>query len=485
MKKTLLILSACFIIVASAQCQITWNSGINISNNTYSNTHPRVTLDRAGNPLVIWGRMSDESVFFSRWTGTQFTTPVKLNPTWLTVATASWMGPDIASHGDTVYVVVKRTPEAADTNRIFIFRSFNGGSSFNAPVEFAFIADSISRFPTVTTDATGNPIVAFMKFNASFFDSRWVVTKSSDYGSTFTTDGKASGWGNSADVCDCCPGAIISSGNNAAMLYRNNKMNIRDTWTGISNNNATTFSSGFQVDNNNWLLMSCPSSGPDGVIIGDTLFSTFMSSGSGNYRTYLSKSSINSGEMSSITNLTGPITGLGQQNYPRIATDGNAMAIVWQQSVSGAAQLPILFTNNISMGFTASYDTVDLANITNADVAMGNGNIFVVWQDDNSGTVKYRSGSYAPTTEIKEIAESNVSVYPNPFSTETTFQTNHLFKKATLIVYNAFGQVVKQIKDISGPTTTLHRDNLPAGFYFMRILQDNKVIMADKLIITD
>src|SRR4051812_36554908 len=99
-------------LYASGQSQITWTTGNNISTSTYSNMHPRIALDGAGNPLVIWGRMSDESVYLSRWTGSSFTTPMKINPGWLRIATGSWMGPQITTHGDTVYIVMKRTPEA-------------------------------------------------------------------------------------------------------------------------------------------------------------------------------------------------------------------------------------------------------------------------------------------------------------------------------------------------------------------------------------
>ncbi|HQW46036.1 MAG TPA: hypothetical protein PLZ98_03125, partial [Chitinophagaceae bacterium] len=267
---------------AFAQSGITWSMGMNIAANSYDNMHPRMSLNGAGQPMVVWGKMSDKSVQFTRWNGAAFTTPIKLNPAWMTVAGASWMGPDIASKGDTVYVVVKREPEAADTNRIFIFTSYNGGVSFNAPVELAVIADSLTRFPTITTDASGNPIVAYMKFNSSFLESRWVVTKSMNYGASFMTDVKASGYsGVNAEVCDCCPGAIVTSGNKTVMLYRDNLSNIRDIWCGLSTNNSTSFPSGFAVDNNNWMVMSCPSSGPDGVIIGDTIYSTFMSSSTG------------------------------------------------------------------------------------------------------------------------------------------------------------------------------------------------------------
>ncbi|MBK6330126.1 MAG: T9SS type A sorting domain-containing protein [Bacteroidetes bacterium] len=401
---------------AFAQSGITWSMGMNIAANSYDNMHPRMSLNGAGQPMVVWGKMSDKSVQFTRWNGAAFTTPIKLNPAWMTVAGASWMGPDIASKGDTVYVVVKREPEAADTNRIFIFTSYNGGVSFNAPVELAVIADSLTRFPTITTDASGNPIVAYMKFNSSFLESRWVVTKSMNYGASFMTDVKASGYsGVNAEVCDCCPGAIVTSGNKTVMLYRDNLSNIRDIWCGLSTNNSTSFPSGFAVDNNNWMVMSCPSSGPDGVIIGDTIYSTFMSSSTGTNLNYLSKSSISNAAVNTVSKLTGSIAGLNGQNFPRIANDGNAMAIVWTQNVSGSNQLPILFNKDITSGLAAKYDTVDLADVTNADVAMKNGNIFVVWQDDNSGTVKYRKGTYqvTPTMTI-EINSPLFSIYPNP-----------------------------------------------------------------------
>jgi len=90
------------------------------------------------------------------------------------------------------------------------------------------------------------------------------------------------------------------------------------------------------------------------------------------------------------------------------------------------------------------------------------------------------------TTGIDENnTEKDVFIFPNPFSSTTTVQTDNVFKDATLIVYNLHGQQVKQIKNISGQTVTLHRDNLPMGLYFIHLTQDNKTIMTDKLIITD
>lgn len=79
----------------------------------------------------------------------------------------------------------------------------------------------------------------------------------------------------------------------------------------------------------------------------------------------------------------------------------------------------------------------------------------------------------------------NGTVYPNPFSTQTTLQTDNFFYNATLTMENVFGQTVKQINNISGQTVTLLRDNLPSGLYFVRLTQDSKIITTKKLLITD
>jgi hypothetical protein len=88
--------------------------------------------------------------------------------------------------------------------------------------------------------------------------------------------------------------------------------------------------------------------------------------------------------------------------------------------------------------------------------------------------------------EVNEITEQlSVTVSPNPFSSSTTLQIDKLFKDATLTVYNSLGQQVKQLKNISGQTITLSRDNLPGGLYFIRLTEENKILSANKLIITD
>jgi hypothetical protein len=99
-----------------------------------------------------------------------------------------------------------------------------------------------------------------------------------------------------------------------------------------------------------------------------------------------------------------------------------------------------------------------------------------------------------PITTLCDFSTSQVAiankkysfdVFPNPFSSYTTFETNKILINATLIIYNSFGQQVKQIKNISGRSIILERDNLPGGLYVIRLCENNKTISTKKIIITD
>jgi photosystem II stability/assembly factor-like uncharacterized protein len=87
---------------------------------------------------------------------------------------------------------------------------------------------------------------------------------------------------------------------------------------------------------------------------------------------------------------------------------------------------------------------------------------------------------------INEInVHNSITIYPNPFSTQTILQTDKVFKNATLTLHNSLGQQIRQVNNISGQTVTIHRDNLSSGLYYLQLTQDNQTIATDKLVITD
>lgn len=473
----LLCLWGCHLPLLIAQSGVSWSPPLEVASSGTENNHPRIAIDRSGNPLIIWGSVSDQAVYFSRRSGGVFTAPVAVNPAGMPIAAQSWMGPDLASKGDTVYIVVKEVPEASDTSHIYLIRSTNGGISFDAPVQVDDIADSISRFPAVTTDDMGNPLVAFMKFDPSLAEARWVVSKSDDCGGTFATDVLASGW-SGGTVCDCCPGAIVTGGTYAAMLYRDANANIRDSWAGISADEGVSFPQGIAIDQQGWMLMSCPSSGPDGVIIGDTLYSTFMNGNGGTNLVYYSKSPLIAPMASAGIPLTGLTAGLSNQNFPRIAAAGSASAIAWRQVNALGQQLAVSFTSDITQGLPAAYDTVWVGSVANIDIAMTEGKIFVVWQDDVSGTVVFAEGTYTPLTH-SELGTTNDKpvVFPNPATDSFSILPEQNFP----------GWVQVSITDPSGkvvmdPDTvypqgkiTLDVSGLANGIYIVSLISSDRV----------
>ena len=60
-----------------------------------------------------------------------------------------------------------------------------------------------------------------------------------------------------------------------------------------------------------------------------------------------------------------------------------------------------------------------------------------------------------------------------------------MLKDATAIVYNAYGQQVLTVRNISGQTIDLHRGNLPGGVYYISLIEESKVIFKDKFIIAE
>lgn len=94
---------------------------------------------------------------------------------------------------------------------------------------------------------------------------------------------------------------------------------------------------------------------------------------------------------------------------------------------------------------------------------------------------------YSTSTGIESYTEMNsaMTISPNFFNDFATINFNRTIENAELNMYNMSGQKIKTIKNISGKTITLNRDNLSNGIYFMRLTEDNKIIATNKLVITD
>ena len=89
-------------------------------------------------------------------------------------------------------------------------------------------------------------------------------------------------------------------------------------------------------------------------------------------------------------------------------------------------------------------------------------------------------------TSVNENYVKGISNFsPNPFSEQTTLQTDKILKDATLTVYNSLGQQVKQIEHVLGQTVIFNRNDLPSGLYFIQLIENNQTLTNNKLIITN
>lgn len=131
-------------------------------------------------------------------------------------------------------------------------------------------------------------------------------------------------------------------------------------------------------------------------------------------------------------------------------------------------------------GLTWASQTSNTTNDINA-IAMFNNT--TGWYVGNAGDVYYYALNPLSVNEINK--NINVSVYPNPFTTQTkiNIESSLNISNYNLSIYNLLGKKVfdKTINNVN--QFILNRNNLKAGIYILNITANNQIIKTEKLII--
>ncbi len=86
--------------------------------------------------------------------------------------------------------------------------------------------------------------------------------------------------------------------------------------------------------------------------------------------------------------------------------------------------------------------------------------------------------------ESARFWESELIVYPNPFSNRTTIQLRNTSGRiSTVVVYNIVGKKVWEEKNLHENLIVFERDALPPGMYFVEVSSKDGVIGREKVII--
>ena len=202
---------------------------------------------------------------------------------------------------------------------------------------------------------------------------------------------------------------------------------------------------------------------------------------------------VNDSTFNKLPNSAAILSNVNDTNYliyvPQITKDGLELYFTRGSTITGNTEICVAVRNSPVDTFSLPSVLVSQNGwLPEAPSLTTNKNILYYHKENGymSGYFKifmrYRTG----TTGITESNKNKVvSIFPNPFSTQTILHTDNFLQNATLTVDNCFGQTVKQIKNISGQTVTFSRDNLQSGLYFLRLTQDSKVVATKKIIITD
>lgn len=475
MKTKIALLLILFPYIISAQTPLNWSSILQVGGSGY-NIRPRIAITNDNLPVIIFGNPDSAAIYKVKSIGTIFSAPQRITPNGVIAVTMTWQGPELAAYGNNVFMTFKCSPETDQP--IYTVKSSDAGLSFLDAVRVDNIGSDVCRFPCIDIMPNGNPVVAFMRFDAGFISPRYVVANSIDGGLSYLPDVNASTNVFAGDVCDCCPANITTNTGVQVMSYRNNDNNIRDIKSVLSFDNGSTFPSGVAVDNTNWVINICPSTGPDVIITGDSIV-TVWKSGSSSQKVWVSSANINNSTIGTY----GTIGDNGTiQNYPRIAGNGDTLGVVWEEK--NGSQTYIKFTYSTT-GATRLFQnpviiSTSMQNQTKPDIAYRNGTFYVVWSDGISNKCAYSKTTVPGSTSIDNSEFANVNIYPSPFSNN-------------FIVSTGMSYVSAQLTDISGKKIIEKSFNnknemqfitekLKSGIYFITLTDKNNKKVLRKII---
>lgn len=92
-------------------------------------------------------------------------------------------------------------------------------------------------------------------------------------------------------------------------------------------------------------------------------------------------------------------------------------------------------------------------------------------------------GDFAPLGTANFEVASNVFFSPNPMGQTLFIDADQPLKSAELNLYNANGQRIRQVLNLSGNKISIARENLTSGWYIAELIQDGKPVKSAKIIV--
>ncbi|HHS95052.1 MAG TPA: T9SS type A sorting domain-containing protein [Phaeodactylibacter sp.] len=479
----LLSLSILFISTFVFGQNVQVSDALEVSTSGTSYRNPRIALLEGNRPVIYWGKAGlNPKLYISVMDGGDFPNPLEVNTDGIEFNIwGGSLGPQITAKENTVFLVFEKYGEA-----IYCIKSSDGGQSFESPVVvYDPPQGRVATLPTITMDEELNPIVAFVTTNNNEQDARYEITRSTDGGQSFPTPVVANIQAAGAEVCECCPGAIAATGTEEVFLaFRNNDQNLRDIWVAKSSDGGNSFDQATDIDTTDWLIFSCPQSGPDILESGDSLFAVFFSGayGANIYISALHKATMQAGHSFQIPSISGEAVG---QNYPAIAGSGDTLGIVWQESGDNGLEIVMTWSVHGRADLMTQHLMIDDSPSAQKlpDMIFQDGIFHIVYENHALGKVIYRQVTFSEmtATEVLQVKPFLASVLPNPFTTYTTIEIkNPEDEDIHYRLYNASGQLIDSFVS-KASHVPLSLSESSKGIYFLKI-QKGTALLIKRLV---
>ncbi len=367
--------------------QIIFSPEVEISNHFTGYGRPRMALMANDMPIIIWfNEVSNQTIKISRQIPQGiFTPPVDIVGSDL--EPIGFIGPEIAAKGDTVYITFIC---GIANNSVMIKKSFDGGLTFSDTIRVSPNDNNFQYYmPNIEVKDDGNPIVSYMKCTHNDTDFEQIVNISMDFGSTFDNEVNASELA-PGEPCDCCKSTIVTKGNNVYLLFRNNEVNVRNTYISKSTDGGISFTATQDLDDLNWTINACPTSSPNGVLNGDSILVASRSGATGVNQVYYSN--VNSNNLQKNYYRTIDEIGSGLQDQVEVAGEGNILGIVWHdnRNMNNACYLSYTIDGTNNIGGSIEMSNSMIGHKKFPDIEYSNGKFYFVYQYNSGYSIVYK-----------------------------------------------------------------------------------------------
>ena len=428
-----------------------------INPNESTSKRPRICLVDDG-PLVMFTKTtSGKQIFVNKmvngaWLGEQLVSSDEID-----FQAGTTLGPALASNGNVVYIayILESTPK-----KIAFHKSTDGGLTFSESTTAYDLGVELAEGIDVIVLPDGNPVIAFIHYGPNWENADQVVIRSYDGGTSFTDLISIDN-----SPCECCTPSLVTGDSTYGVSYRDNDENIRTFEVRTSLNEEANFSSSVETDLTEWEVNSCPVSSSDGFLVGDTLYSAWMSKPDAITQVYMSKADVQNDEVFEFSEIDYQ-EGYSTQNHPRMDGNSDVQMIVWEEFRESRKDLFGVIIQNgeyePSFSFTQG-DSIEHRESVDLIYEEGANTFHLVYRNRGENAVVYRTISpnnlSVPNSPLNQLA-----IYPNPATNEISIQ--HSFNGDVVYkIYNTVGALL--VSDKYEGSISL--DNLQSGTYFIEL----------------